>query len=254
MFDMTLDQAVALIASIGTCAAAIATFWTVREMAKQRQTSYRPELVLQAIYFKGSPDIENGFPFNWRRNSDVDENAKVARFTIPLSNIGLGAAKNVRVLWSWPIQEVVSLSNELATKIEAKLYLKYNNEIEMLEVKSDTKMQLAVSWGNQKLQIIDYILSAATPHDSVMIEIPFAYVTTVSGLLFFWQSAEQQKKSPAKTHFPSIPPLTVNICYLDITNNEHNTLFHLNFELVMLSASSFYAHLEPKSVRRSSNL
>jgi hypothetical protein len=57
---MTNDQIVALLASIGACLSAVATFLTVRQIAKQRVASYRPELALSQSIFEGSTDPAAG--------------------------------------------------------------------------------------------------------------------------------------------------------------------------------------------------
>jgi hypothetical protein len=94
---MTIDQVVALLASIGACLSAVATFLTVRQIAKQREASYRPELALSRILFEGSrgPIAEGAIPSFWTKKPEYDESQKeLQRLTVPLQNVGLGPRKH----------------------------------------------------------------------------------------------------------------------------------------------------------------
>ena len=99
---MTIDQVIALAASVGACLAAVATFLTVLEMVKQRASSYRPELIIAKVTFDATAnaDRDKDVPRNWRRTLAKNNWAPSShypweRFALPLVNIGLGAAKAV---------------------------------------------------------------------------------------------------------------------------------------------------------------
>src|ERR1700749_4321003 len=105
---MTIDESIALLSSIGACSAAVATFLTVLPISKHRKATYRPELALPTIRFRATADPtekQTGLYF-WEPADDVaaaDLTAKSNRisstFSIPIANIGLGAAKDVAVTW-----------------------------------------------------------------------------------------------------------------------------------------------------------
>jgi hypothetical protein len=125
---MTVDQGIALAASIGACLAAIATFLTVSQIAKQRSDSYRPEIVISPVLFEAKL---GSIPNDWRRwqsrfESVGDKNA-VERFSIPLVNIGLGSAKDVSIEWSFPIEDICEKLDSIANKVSTPLQFSYNN-------------------------------------------------------------------------------------------------------------------------------
>jgi len=161
---MTTDQIIALAASIGSCLAAVATFMTVLQIAKQRRAAYRPELVPLAISFRASiePGDKTILPDYWVRVSDAfsDEKSEAdttwMAFTIPLMNIGLGAAKNIRASWSFAIEEFAHELNELAHG--ATIPTRFDYEPGSLSMQSPVLGPHYSAWSNQQKQTVDYVL------------------------------------------------------------------------------------------------
>ncbi len=125
---MTVDQAIALFSSISGCLAALAALWAVREMKKQRAATYHPELVVSKKIFEGAGSVkENRVPVSWiQRNylGEIIEDTGIF-FKVPLCNIGLGAAKEIKALWLFPINELVALINDKAQRTMTPLSLFY---------------------------------------------------------------------------------------------------------------------------------
>lgn len=114
---MTIDQIIALLACFGTLLSAIATLLTVRHMKRQRELSYLPDLMISRMFFDGChwPDAKSYFANGWRPSEKVEGDEEIL-FYMPLRNVGLGAAKNISVDWSFPIDEVVCQLNDLGQK------------------------------------------------------------------------------------------------------------------------------------------
>lgn len=91
-------------------------------MAKQRAASYRPELVLSPVSLEGEHPNESPSIF-WKSRkpyySDVSprastsENEGTSFIGVPLSNIGLGAAKNVKISWHLPLNKIAEYFKEI---------------------------------------------------------------------------------------------------------------------------------------------
>ena len=101
-----MAELISLVTSIAACLSAVAAFVVVRQNYKQRTASYRPDFVLvrtpiQSRIFE-TPD---GIP-HW--SNDGTNDAANKRFSIPLVNVGLGAAREIKVVWNFPIHEFVS--------------------------------------------------------------------------------------------------------------------------------------------------
>ena len=97
---MTNDQFVALLASIGACLSAVATFLTVRQIAKQREASYRPELALSRVYLECTKDpiTQGSIPTLWAaKGKDGKTDPLTRSLSLLLRNVGLGTAKGVSI-------------------------------------------------------------------------------------------------------------------------------------------------------------
>jgi hypothetical protein len=239
---MTIDQFIALAASIGACLAAVATLLTVRQMAEQRKASYHPELALERILFEGSPDpiAQGPLPLFWVRKTDGAEPHIASRFAIPLVNIGLGAAKSVVASWSFPIQDMVDDLNERAKRtLTPALFAFEENGI--LSLNSEKLGTRASIWVNQKTETIDYVLPAAVQREPVMLQLPDAYILATSALLFLGFIDDRRES------FPVVPPLQVTFAYLDIAGEKRQACFDIQLHVVAggQNGSFIHCYLEP---------
>ena len=129
-----MAEFISLVTSIAACLSAVAAFVVVRQNYKQRTASYRPDFVLvrtpiQSKIFE-TPD---GIPY-W--SNDGTNDAANKRFSIPLVNVGLGAAREIKVVWNFPIHEFVSSVNRLAQASLTPVYFEY--EITFYHSKNQT--------------------------------------------------------------------------------------------------------------------
>lgn len=247
MGSVTVDQIIAVIASVGACSAAVATFLTVLQIAKQRKASYRPELTLSRTLFDASVDPITGcaLPNLWVKVSTPGEAPLPTRtrgFALELSNIGLGAAKNISVSWSFPFRELVRETNDLAQRALVPAYFTFENDT--LSLHSEVVGEATCFWKNQKKAYIDYVLSAAVQHAAIALDLPSAYIYATSGLIYF-TTVNKQKET-----FPDIPLLKLDIEYLDIADGKHRASFDIRLDIVMIVAngSGFRGYLEAKKV------
>ncbi len=223
---MTNDQIVALLASLGACFSAIATFLTVRQIAKQREASYRPELAISRVFLECTKDpIAPGpIPTLWIAKSEDGKTDSLSRtFSLSLRNVGLGTAKSVSVSWSFPFEGITKQVNELAQRTLSAAYFTF--EKESLSLNSEDFGKTTSMWMNQKQETLDYVLPAAVHHEPVMLTLPHAYTQIVSSLLYF--SARQKDRHS----FPEIPPLIAHMEFSDIGGAKHGATFSIQFQL-----------------------
>lgn len=223
---MTNDQIIALLASIGACLSAVATFLSVRQIAKQREASYRPELALSRVYLECTKDpIAKGqIPTHWvAKDQDGKTDPLTRSVSLPLRNVGLGSAKAVSIFWSFPFEAVTKQVNELAQKSLSAAYFTFENEA--LSLDSQDFGKSTSMWMNQKQATVDYVLPATVDHGLLALTLPHAYVQIVSSLLYF---AARQTDSG---QFPEIPPLLVRMEYSDIGEAKHSVTFCIQFQV-----------------------
>ncbi|WP_129781031.1 hypothetical protein [Peristeroidobacter soli] len=243
---MTNDQIVALLASIGACLSAVATFLTVRQIAKQREASYRPELALSRSIFEGSTDpmVAGGrLPTFWFKKAQPHESTKgVQRLTIPLQNVGLGTAKGVRLIWSFPIADVVTAVNQLAQRTLTPAYFVYEHGA--VSIKSDTFGARTSFWKNQENDWIDYVLPASVQNEAMNLTLPDAYVLLCSALVFFGAKDKDAKS------FPELPLLRARFEYRDMGEQEHQAGFDIELHLIAFGGEGelIHGYLESRKV------
>ena len=234
---MTASETISLFSGIGTFLAAIATFLTVREIIKQRKSSYRPELVLSKIVFCASADMRRGrnLPALWTNDHKVTENSR--EIEIPLSNIGMGAAKSVVVKWDFPITEALSLVENIHSDANDEASFTFKSDI--LTIKSKLLGSFSSMWGNQKTQMLDYVLPASIQTEPTTIKIPHAYMALVSSLMYLAAQKDLLE-------LPAIAPLTATFEYRDIADERRKAAYNIEFGLIALFGDGFHAYLEPK--------
>lgn len=240
---MSIDQIIALIASIGSCLAAIATFLTVRQMDKQREMSYRPELAFSQVIFEGINRSDDSLiPDVWA-HADKDSSLSDSRFCIPIRNIGLGSAKSIQISWSFPVEHTIQSINTLAQETLSPAHISYKGEVIHLSSKG---IGSSVSmWMNQKEATFDYLSPGNLEADILKVEVPHAYQLLISALIYFTH------KSKNLDDF-NPPNLSAEISYLDIAEKKLGTHFEIEFHYVWGQAQTnhFRAHLNPKKKLR----
>jgi len=238
---MTIDQIIALFSSIGACLAALAALWAVQEMKRQRAATYHPELVLSQKIFEGAGSVkDNRVPVSWIQRSSSGEVIEDSGrfFEVPLRNVGLGAAKEVKALWSFPISELVALINDIAQRTMTPLYITF--ESEQLHIKSEGLINSIVMTKRDSSEIVDYVLPLSIQPNPIMLKLPMSYVYLTS-ILIFLTCKENSKEI-------EIPDIKLQLEYYDIANGKHNSSLDLKFYLVAFGSNCefFNAYLKPK--------
>ena len=240
---MVVDQIIALSASIGTFLSAFATFLTVRQMISQREVSYRPEFVISRTSFEGTKASIAKFSLwnYWLPIFDAEtEDKRPSMFFMPLLNVGLGAAKNISVAWSFPIESMVSQLNDLAqrTSTPARFTLENDN----LVIESASLGSGMSDWSNQQQDDLKYVLPIAAQREPVQLCFPLVFTQICSLLMFL----HMKEKDPMP--IPDIPIIKVRLEYLDIGDKHHVAVFDIKGKVTSIDGDGriLYGELESK--------
>lgn len=239
---MSVDQVISLCASIGSCLAGVGALWTVFQIKKQREASYRPELVVLNVQFEGSAVEENEFPIIWKAISKKEElqikkQKIISGFEdvlhIPICNIGLGAAKDVSVKWSFPdIKLFVKEVNKLARNKMPEAFFELDQNDWLCSLNAQT---CPVEQESEKTH---YILPLSTQQELIMLSVPRTYAHLISAFIFL--SAKDDIK-----RIDDLPPLHVTLEYFDIGNIKRKNKLKIRPKIVGLCGTSrFLACLE----------
>ena len=222
-----MTEMISLATSVAACLSAIAALIVVRQNYKQRTASYRPELVLvnKTVWLKSFEET-GGIPHR------VDDNGNLL-VSIPIVNIGFGAARDLKVSWNFQIDEVVSSVNRLAQRSLARAFFEYDNG--MLSMKPDENWML--SWESQKETEIDYVLPASIQSERPdQLHLPMAYVALVCGHYHFAFKSQS-------LDIPDVPKLECRLTYVDVGGAKHSVDLLIVLEAVMISDDKFGAFI-----------
>jgi hypothetical protein len=106
-------------------ATAVGTFLTVRQMQRQMEASYRPELTFARVFVKGeaespqcplltrwteTPRFMEGWTGGGTAITLVKTSIPLGRFHTNLYNIGLGAVTGISITWSSVLSHILPFS------------------------------------------------------------------------------------------------------------------------------------------------
>lgn len=242
--EFSTDQIIALLACLLTLFVALATFLTVRQIGKQREASYKPELVFSKSRYTAN-STKNSMHWNCATRTEN----KIVDSLVPFTNIGLGAAKEVSIEWEFDVPKAVTLVNELAQKAMSEGYIEIENDTVLF--KSNQSGNAVHIWTTQKHCSLDYILSGSEEVRSQSISIPIVYLT-----LFASFSASKFKIDQKDND--KFVELQAVITYRDIAEKSYSVAYKFTPEVAMFQSGSadekseqlleFY--LVPKKIRQ----
>ncbi|SUX44721.1 hypothetical protein [Chryseobacterium indoltheticum] len=99
MEEKNLTLVITIISCLATIAAAIIYYYTLREIKKQRQSSYRPELFIETTsFFIKVKKVNNKIQdLIWSNLEQKEDSISNDTFNLQCHNLGLGAAKNIKI-------------------------------------------------------------------------------------------------------------------------------------------------------------
>lgn len=245
---MTVDQIISGIASLAALAVALATFLTVWQIAKQRRTSYRPELVVSGQSFdtedqEGPREISSFL--DWREYEAAkkrDTKPELSKFSLHLSNIGLGAAKDVSIEWDFPIERFIREIVDFAQEAKVPVQISFKNGAVSIE-----KPMMFSIWKNQRRNALDYVLPAAVQGEPFYLKVPHAYIVTMAAAVYvFFHPDAMGLKGFDRL---KIPPLNVRLQFEDIAGDKHSAAYDIDLEIHGVSPKKLSGRLEAKKQR-----
>lgn len=119
-----------MLSGIGACVSAIATFLTVREMKKQREASYKPDIFVAPCCFTGG-------------EATVLQQGKKPVFSF--RNLGMGAAKNVKIVIQTDMQMLLPELNAILMAKNIPAVLHFDKDFSITRYAGDSESTNSVS-------------------------------------------------------------------------------------------------------------
>lgn len=228
---MNISSWISLASSIGAMSAALIALFTLRELSRQRKSSYKPDLCIiqNSFHLRGLEllDQEMCLALDWvtQDSAEVQEES-LSRPSIRLVNIGLGAAKKVKAAWHFNYEKVLLEINQMAQRNCLPFFIE-RDEL-FLALKSKEAVLYVV--GMQLFSSdFEYLLPSSIDSVGRELYFPPSYRLLVSVYLSLCvietRSFENIK----------VPELELKLRYTDIGQSKHKSRHKLACEIIQIT-------------------
>jgi len=214
---MTIDQIISVSANIALWITAILILCTLLVMNKQRKESIKPLLVPNSakMFCYQKEHVGLLIPTEWRnKRESKSQDSFTSTFNIQLNNLGLGAAKDIVIIQQYDIDELINRTKA------------YNELIQIVKHEDSFLIKIQkYTYVNPKYNIknLDYLLPSSIDKTGSLLVLDNMYKILASIQI-------QQGLEDNSSDFPLVP-LTIQLKYKDISNNEYSNIFNGNIEM-----------------------
>ncbi len=231
-----------LIASLSAAVSAIIACFTLSSLKKQRETTYKPDIILEKFRFYGYSFIKNDLPNpdEWSEiDKDSDHNFQQSNnfLELKLHNIGLGAAKYVTASFDFDVIEAIKLIKSEMLKIPEEFRVNVIIDQKMLEINpnsNSTPFGKSIFTKLKYDQLINHVLPSNVIKEPSRLTVFPHYLKFISLSIYLMYATSRTadgKKSSIMTLI-DLPPLILNLRYFDIANQTHYKKFELTFSMI----------------------
>jgi hypothetical protein len=210
----------------------IITFKTLKEIKAQRETTYRPDIIIdEGLFYIYSYKTDKGeFPVEYTYDKKDPlyncDTFKMSSFSINLFNIGLAAAKEIQIEYSFHLDKIIDTILEQNKLLPTDKIIDIRKAERFVEFKPAKEAVGGASYhaiDNQLKREINHILPVNISNSPIKINLP-SYLLEIHSILIynFWLSDAKQKD------FPDLPIVNIKISYMDIGNNKHSKDYELS--------------------------
>lgn len=206
---------IVLITSVATLLTALAAIWTIIEVKRQREATYKPKLVVFS---------NRVYAVKKEQSIKIFDSSKVAfepGYTFVIQNLGFGSAIDIKVRWIINYDEIVSRIQ----KIDSDSYFEIRNE-GLVEIRSNSnQFPIAfISDKNERSAAYDHIQPVSTENMKCHFQVPDLLINLIRVYLFLLWHVLSEKLPEHKTRDIAKYnqfPLTVRIEYMDVSSRKH---------------------------------
>ncbi|MDI9870594.1 hypothetical protein [Flectobacillus roseus] len=230
---LTLTDLASLCTALSAGATAVYTFITYRtlkEIENQRETTYKPEIIVEGCHFYlySTKGKKLDFPTEYslvRKPKGYISDAKYSEFSFKIYNIGFASAKNIQFEFLPKSEEIVRL-NHCLQFIESKnkvQIIQHNDSIEFKRFDDSSDLPKGNhSISGQNSRTLNHLLPVNIDNKPFNIYIP-TYLLLMHSLKIFYSSNPIKNTDILRSPFTFI----LNIKYQDIGNKMHEKNFNI---------------------------
>ena len=221
---------IALVAAIGAIFYSIIANSTLKEIKKQREGAYMPELIIAStpFYLYSNENEEYPTSFSFEYNKEMLNNVVVNPFIstkMQAFNVGMGVAKNVTFLFNFDLEKIKQIITDFSTTDDWSPHKHFDLKFDDLGVSINGLNGLTV-YMNPKPVNFSFILPTSINSNATLIDLPMH----ISNLYVIYAYIRIKQRNLYK--IPDFPLIETTIKYQDINNKEFvkNMVLALKFE------------------------
>lgn len=235
------------IGAIASVSAAIIYYYTLNELKKQRENTYRPHLFVDNAFFyvQGVQKNENIMPLKWcEKTSDIKsiisfENDNIfASFSIKCYNIGFGTATNIKINFQYDIIGFILDIKSLEKRIPKKKRINIENNGTFLSFEPENKelpfSSKSFSTELNLNQYVSYILPVNINKDIAEINIPRHFLELINIMVYYNAILKEKKEKDL-----NIPEVKLNITYKDISNRNFKKELKISTKMILYGLACY---------------
>jgi hypothetical protein len=241
---------IATISALATLAAAIIYYYTLGELRKQRENTFKPHLFIDNIYFyvQGLKKGSKMFPSKWGYNSSATgtieefsfENSGISEFGLKCYNIGFGTAKKITITFSYDIDAFINQVNALNEHVEPEHIITVKKEDLFISFECKNKNMpfpdKAISIDGVLSHYLSYSLPVSVKSEFSLLKLPVHFLELLNVYVFLFSSISNKKDKNIELN---IPIITSEIKYFDISNKEFSKSMTISTKISMFSVAGF---------------
>jgi hypothetical protein len=234
------DQVIEVLPHIATWVTVVLVIFTLIEMAKQRKSTYKPDIVVSKSFiyaYLGHSKLPNRWLDHKPEDNEIDiDEVSYKGYFMRAHNLGLGAARDVEFVWNFDrnkiIQKIESISQTYPDQIRISL-----NERGFLEIDIDKSIGMWINLKRDLEHSTDYILPASIDNAGYKLRFPSTYSDLVSILLMVESHRIRNSENGEKGEIFAIefPSLDLKIEYRDIGGSKHSKNLEFSFSISQMA-------------------
>jgi hypothetical protein len=213
--EYSLLELVSAFSSLAALLTAIIVFFTLIEMQRQRESSYKPDLVFKPIDYSFSANFT--CPLEYRISSEIDnDEGNKAQYnpSAKIYNIGLGPAKNLCLTFDFDYQKAIRLVKELTENVDGNFGLTISLEDMFLKIVIKDGGCTWVEITNDLRLDEDYLLPVSTVKEPTVLSAPHSYVLLLGFYSIFHAYKNYEEEIPPDLR--AFPELKMTAKFNDI--------------------------------------
>lgn len=246
MSEPILNLVIAGISAFATVVAAVIYYYTLSELKKQRQNTYKPQLFLDSAYFivQGIKRNDIIMPLNWDQQkkklltiANFEYKNVITKYELKCYNVGFGTATNIETQFNFDLKKFVKEINKLQIDIDENLKVEIKNNGSFISFNTMNKdlpfTNKMISIKNSLNDYISYALPVSVNNDAVLIKFPSHFLELLNLYVFYFSKSKDAKKEI------NIPEILVEMKFKDISETKYSQKIKINTELGTLGVAGY---------------